>query len=138
MTEPSLALQKAVFDRLRADAGVTALVPAANIFDRHGLPTVSPCIILGDDQTIRDPLSLADNSYRVAVTLHLWVKGQNLVLAKQISGAVMVAMRPGFWTPAGFEVAWLSLDDARYMRDPGGEWGHAVLTFEAMLVEVVA
>lgn len=135
--EPSLALQRAVFDRLRTDAALTALVPAANIFDRHGLPSASPCLILGDDQTIREPIALADRSFRVAVALHVWVKGQNLVPVKQIAGAVMLALRPRFASVTGFRVVSFLASDARYLRDPGGEWGHGVLGYEALLVEVM-
>lgn len=134
MIEPSLALQKEVFARLRADAGVLALVNAENIGDEHGLPTVSPCIILGDDQTIRDPLTLADQSFRIAVTVHVWVKEDKVWPAKQIAGAVAAALdaEPRL-DPEGHRIAWLTLSDTRYLRDPGGEWAHAVMTFEAML-----
>lgn len=138
MIEPSLALQKAIFDRLKDDEDVIELVPAANIFDRHGLPTASHCIILGDDQTIRDALSLDDNSFRVAATLHVWAKGTNVVLAKRIAGAITVALRGPFWTFDGYRAAWVSLSQTQFVRDPGGEWAHAVLTFEAMLVEEAA
>lgn len=136
--EPSLALQKATFDRLKADASVTALVPAAKIFDAHGLPTVSPCIILGDDRTIRDPIALADDSYRVALTLHVWSKATNVVEAKTIAGAVTMAMRARFWAVEGYRVVWLRLDQASYLRDPSGDWAHAVLAFEGMLAEEAA
>lgn len=136
--EASLSLQRAVFDRLRTDAGVLALVPAANIFDRHGLPSQSPCIILGEGQTVRDPLSLRDNSFSVSLTIHAWSKGTNVVETKRIGGAVVAALRPGDWNVAGFRVLYLRLDDARYMRDPGGEWGHAALGFGAMLIEATS
>lgn len=135
MTEPSLTLQKTVIEKLKADSGVIALVPAAKIFDRHGLPTVSPCIILGDDQTIRDPISIDDDSYRVSLTMHVWSKGTNLVEAKKISGAIMVALSGRLWMAGGYVAAWFRVEQIRHLRDPSGEWAHAVLTFEAMLVE---
>lgn len=138
MIEPSLALQRAVYDRLRADPGVVALVPADHVFDRHGLPTVSPCVILGDDQTIRDPLSLADDSFRVALTLHVWARGTNVVEVKRIAGAIVTALRGDPPAVEGHRLAWLHPEQGRYLRDPGGEWAHAALSFEAMLVETTS
>lgn len=52
MSDPSLALQKAVRERLVASAAVTALLPADSIFDRHARPERFPCIVLGEGQVL--------------------------------------------------------------------------------------
>lgn len=134
MIEPSLALQKAVASRLKSEPAVLALVPAASIADRHGLPTLSPCVIIGADQTIREPISLADRSARVVLSIHVWVKGQSLVAVKQLAGAVAVALRLPLIVD-GHRVVQFAFSQTQFMRDPGGEWGHGVMTFESLVVE---
>lgn len=138
MTEPSLAFQKAVAARLKGDAGVTAVVPADNIFDRSGLPLISPCIVIGEDETRREPISYSDDTFAIATTLHLWAKASNMVLAKRMGGVVQMAMRGRFWTLDGHREIYTRLSICRFMRDPGGEWTHGVLTYETLLAEVAA
>lgn len=138
LTEPSLALQKAIVARLKGDAGLTALVPAENIFDRAGLPQISPCIIVGEDETRREPISLDDDSFGVAATLHVWAKEPNMVTVKRAGGLIQLAMRGKFWAIDDHREVYTRLSIARYMRDPGGEWAHGVLTYESLLVEVAA
>lgn len=138
MTEPSLALQKAIVARLKGDAGLIARVPAENIFDRSGLPQISPCVFVGEDRTTREPISLADDSFSVASTFHLWAREPNMVTVKRISGLIQLAMRGEFWALDDYRAIYCRLSAARYMRDPGGEWAHGVLTYESLLVEAAA
>ena len=127
-------MQKAVVARLRGDAGVTALVPADGIFDRSMRPELPICIVLGEDQVVREPLTYQDDHVRVYFTLHLWQQAQDFSVIKNLGDAIRKAMRARFVVP-GIYVVYSSFGDARYMRDPGGEYLHGVLTFSALIQE---
>lgn len=140
MSEPSLALQKLIRARLSADAGVTALVPATNILDRNHRPEQFPSIIIGEGQAI-----FADNvqnSYhdQAFCNVHIWASETGLSAAKAIAGAVKDAIRTGPWSVEGYEAVNVRPVNARYVRDPdsNGQFSHAVMTIEAVLIEVVS
>ena len=136
MTDVSIQMQRAMRDRLVASAEVLALVPAANIFDRHARPEIFPCIILGEGQIVREDLTLADNHVRLYQTVHIWTRDGDLVSARAIAGVIGAALRGRSFGEVAVVQARYS--DARFMRDPDGETGHGVLTFEALVQEFAA
>jgi hypothetical protein len=134
MTEPSLALQRAIRNALITDAGVTALVPAASIFDGAARPEAFPCIIIGDGQTVLagDHYDSWRNVWTYA-DLHIWTEEAGLEAAKAIAGAVWDALGveldvPGFLMSDGIHVT-----GTRYMRDPAQQHGHAIVSVEAFM-----
>lgn len=136
MTEPSLAVQIAIRERLVATPAVTALVPALQIFDGPTRPETFPSIIIGTGQTILEPITLTRSHIRVALDVHTWTEGDGLEPAKIIAGAATKALadKPSI---AGYRVVDWTLTGSRYMRDPG-KFGHAVTTVEALLQEAAA
>jgi hypothetical protein len=137
MTDPALALQKAIRARLVASA-VTALVPANSIIDRNERPETFPCIVIGEDQTIDDPAPLARDRVTVFATLHLWHREAGLVGVKQIAGAIRTALAEDALTLDDWHVVDMMIQSTRYLRDPDGQTAHGVLTVEATLQELVA
>ena len=134
MTDPSLALQTAVRSRLIADPAVTALVLASNIFDRSRRPEAFPCIALGDGQTVNEGITYARSFVRVFLDLHVWVKSEALADAKAITGPMEHALESNpAWTLDGGTVTDFRISHSRFMRDPGGELQHAVVTAEALI-----
>lgn len=73
----TVQLQAAIVARLRATPAVTALCPAANIFDRSMRPEVPISIVLGEDQVVFEGITLAGNHVSIFTTLHLWNKAQD-------------------------------------------------------------
>jgi hypothetical protein len=131
----SLALQKAIRARLATTAAVTALVPAASIFDASARPEAFPCVILGEDrQTPAD--SVVQRYIRVSTTLHVWTKEAGLTESKAIVAAIRKALN--FTFPALDQARCLDLrwTGDRYLRDPDGETAHGVITFEAVIEEL--
>ena len=140
MSSPSLTFQKALRDRLVGDVGVTNLVPSANIFDAHGLPSVFPSIIIGEAQEISSNLTFDDMSIDVFHTLHIWTREPGLVDVKRIGGAVRRAIgKSRFFLPTvdEFQACDVGFDGVRYVRDSDGETGHGILTVRAMMQELV-
>lgn len=135
MIEPSLELQKAVRLRLVASSALVAMVPAANIVDKNGLPAVFPCILIGEGQTIGAG-DVARRRHACFLDLHCWVKETGLVASKQIAGAVRAALADAVWNVPSMHIADLHISSSRFLRDPNGTTSHAVLSLEAICVEV--
>lgn len=131
-----LALQKAIVSRLKGAAAITALVPADNILDRHGLPTISPSIILGESQVVEGE-DIARQQQRIYFTLHVWKREPGFRGAKEIAGLVRSTLNtPRLALEAGFHLADGRVTQTRFLRDPDHETSHGVVTFEALVVEV--
>lgn len=136
MSSPALALQKAIRLRLINTAAVTLLVPAANILDRNERPAPSPSIILGEDQEVDDDfVTLKRDVIRVYSTLHIWKAEPSTTGVKAIAGAIRKAIgrvRRLDLDP-DFICADCRVDGVRYLRDPGGEMSHGVLTINSLV-----
>lgn len=136
MTEPSLALQIAVRDRLIKTAALTATVPAERIFDRPTRPTDFPCVVMGEGQTVLEGFSYSVRSVRVYLDLHVWVNETGTENAKTIAGYAFDALAVDPIVP-GFMVNMFRATGIRTLRDPSGEHSHAVVSIEALLGEVL-
>jgi hypothetical protein len=132
----SLELQKAIRARLVATPAVIALVSAASIFDKNTRPEKFPTIILGEAQTVNEPITLSRSHVRIFADVHIWTNDDSLVDVKTITGTVEKALAAKL-SVEGFHVVDWSIRGARYMRDPGAV-GHAVLTVEALVNELVS
>ncbi|OAI26951.1 hypothetical protein A1351_14000 [Methylosinus sp. R-45379] len=127
---PSYDLQLQMRALLAGDATVTALVPAANIFDRHKSPEVFPKIVLGEHQEVGDDLTFDRNTTRVFSTLHVFTRDLGLGTANKIAGAVRKALVGKIMGYVDFR-----FESVHFQRDPDGETGHAILSFEALFWE---
>jgi hypothetical protein len=133
MTEPSLALQKAIRERLVATGSVTGLVPADSILDRNAQPEVFPCVLLGEGQTLNvDEYDIFHP--RVHVDVHVWVQENSLTGAKTIVDAIREALKDGQLSADGFRVLNVSTG-ARFLRDPRGDLSHAVFGIDVIMLE---
>lgn len=133
----AVQLQSAIVARLRATPAVVALCPAANIFDRSKRPEVPISIVLGEDQIVFEGLTYSENHVSVFTTLHLWNQAQDFATLKNLADAIRSAMRPRLIL-SGASIVRTAFSGARFLRDPGGEYVHAVVTFESLIEEVVA
>jgi hypothetical protein len=124
----SLDLQSAIRAALIADAAVTALVPAANIYDGIVRQDHMPAITLGDDMEQDADMTLARDYVRVTSTIHVWVREASFLTAKRIVGAIRsaVASRVAGFVDVRFE-------SARFLRDPDGVTAHGVVTFDSLV-----
>ncbi|MEQ8446918.1 MAG: DUF3168 domain-containing protein [Pelagibacterium sp.] len=132
----SLAMQKALRDRLIGTAAVTDLVPATSILDRNARPNPDPSIIIGEGQELPGD-DIARKKLDLVFDLHVWKKEAGLTGVKAIAGAMRTAIhssRPPM--PAGYHCGDCFVMGARYLRDPDGETSHAVVTVSAMVGEV--
>jgi hypothetical protein len=133
MSDASLALQTAVRGRLAGDAAVLAIVgqPGA-VRDQHGRPADFPLIVIGAGQTVLERTLFSRRLVRVHLDLHLWVRAHDLAEVKQLAGAVTAALAPRLEVE-GWRVVDHFVANIRFMRDPAGEYAHAVVEFEALV-----
>lgn len=131
----ALAVQIAVRASLVATSAVTALVPADNIVDVNSFPPLDPSIILGEGQELEgDRINRTDS--RVFLDLHVWKKEPGLEGVKAISGAIRSALSLRIEGNSSFHLGDCRVSSTRFMRDPDGKTAHAVVTVEALVVEV--
>lgn len=134
MIEASLTVQTAIRSRLIAAPAVTALVPAASIFDHSTRPEHFPCIIIGDGQTVLEAVTYSRSHVRVFADVHIWTREAGLEAVKTITGHAQRALA-GKPTIDGVHVVDWRVTGARFLRDPGGEYGHAILSLETLIAE---
>jgi hypothetical protein len=134
--DPSLALQKTIRQRLIASADVLALVPADNILDTNGRPERTPCILIGEGQTVFRRWN--STSYG---TLHIWVAEAGLVTAKEIGSAVIGALTFAAEIERtvlhldGFDCLDLAVTNIQFLRDPYGPYSHGIVTVAGIMKE---
>jgi Protein of unknown function (DUF3168) len=133
----AVQLQTAIVTRLRQTPAVTGLVNADNIFDKSQRPESDLCIVVGEDQILDEPHTLADDSLRAYVTLHVWHKSPNFETVKNVSDAIRAAIRAPMTIEAA-RIVRLRFQNARFLRDPGGNYVHGVVTLNVLLQEPVA
>ena len=137
MSDPSLAVQKALRARLVANAAVTALVPATNILDHNQRPALDPSIVLGEDQVVdQNNLTIRRDYVRVYPTIHIWKKEPSLQGVKAISGGIRRAigrLQPLELGDPDFVCSDCVIENARFLRDPDGEHSHGVLTLNVLV-----
>lgn len=129
MNDPSLPLQKAVFDALDE-----ALDGSAGVYDRvptngAGKPTASfPYVTIGEDQIVSDADQCHDACTAFA-TVHVWSRAVGKVEAKGLMATVCSTL-DALLEIDGFEVIAHGVDDGpRHMADLDGLTSHSVVTF---------
>lgn len=132
MTEPSLALQKAMVDRLRATSAVTDLVPADRISVRPPVVDAFPCVHLGAGQTVDPGMALARDLFEVYADIHVFDRGPDFTSVKRIAGAIREALAERFVAAVDeWHLFDVHVDGMRFMHDPDGVTVHAVVTIAA-------
>lgn len=133
MIDPSLPLQKAVFDALTAALDPAIGVHDAVPLDPNGRISASfPFVQIGEDHV----LSEADQCHDAAsafATVHVYSRAVGKVEAKRIMATVCAVLDVKL-TLEGFQVITHQVDDGpRHMTDLDGLTSHSVVTFRYRL-----
>ncbi|MDX3975792.1 DUF3168 domain-containing protein [Shinella sp.] len=133
---PEVAFQKGLRLRLAGTPAVSGLVPATSMLDRNERPAPDPSIILGEMQSIDEGQSIARKLTRIYMDLHIWKKDRSTAGVKAIAGEVRTAVRAGrIVLEVGFHCVDCRIASQRFLRDPGGEFCHGVVTIDALVEE---
>jgi hypothetical protein len=136
VSDPSLALQGAMYSRLNANGPVRALV-GNRIYDHvprdvNGNPTATlPYISLGEDQVLPDKADCLDGR-EVLITIHAWDKGPGFPKVKEVSSAIIAALDDDEFPVTGHRLVEFGLSELRHLTEPDGTTKHAVITFRAL------
>lgn len=133
ISDPSLALQKAIRARLIASPELMALVRADHVMDANGRPEIMPAVYLGEGQTIFRRWDATTHA-----ALHVWFAEPGLVQCKEAVSAIVAALRidaqaEGVLPIDGFTVHDMQATQTRYLRDPHGSFSHGVVTVAAIV-----
>lgn len=132
LTDPGVALQKAIFDALKADDDVKGIV-AERIYDRvprnkdGDANAPFPMLTFGDTQTLPE-LAECTDAAETFFSVHSWSRAVGSLEAKRLNGAVIKALHdaalPG--------VQSILMQDSRVIPDPDGLTSHGIVTFQIL------
>lgn len=133
ISDPSLAVQKAIRSRLIASSELMAMVQADHVMDANGRPEIMPAVYIGEGQTIFRRWDATTHA-----TLHVWFQEPGLVQCKEAVSAIVAALRidaqaDGVLPIDGFTVHDMQATQTRYMRDPHGSFSHGVVNVAAIV-----
>lgn len=139
MSEATLSAQKFLRDLFIARTELTALVPTTSIFDKNDLPSIFPCVIIGEGTFTADDAGCI-SAGECHMVLHVWTTEPGTENCKLIVGEIRRAVRDQSGVVYGFAID-SYFQDVIYMRDPDGKHTHAAVTImcqaEDTLAEVV-
>ncbi|SFK04673.1 DUF3168 domain-containing protein [Bradyrhizobium sp. Gha] len=133
VSDPSLALQKAIRSRLIASPELLALVQADHVMDANGRPEIMPAVYIGEGQSIFRRFDATSHA-----TLHVWFQEPGLVQCKEAVSAIVAALRidaqaDGVLPIDGFVVYDMQATQTRYLRDPNGSFSHGIVSVAAIV-----
>lgn len=127
-------LQQAVYDRLTADAGLTALLAegAAGVFDHVPQASAFPYVTIGEASAVPGELaSKTEPALAQSLTLHVWSRDRGFGETKRILAALTAALDDAPLTVAGQTLVALRFEFAATFLDPDGLTRHGVQRFRA-------
>lgn len=131
MSSPGLELQKAIYQKLKADPPLVALLGGAKVYDDAPQRSEFPYVTFGQS-TVRDWSTGSDKGHEHIVTLHVWsrVAGRRQVHA--IIGAIEVALHEQALLMNGFRLVNLRHENSYARREPDGETYHGTVRYRAV------
>lgn len=130
MTSAALALQKAVYAALSADAGVGALI-GGRIYDLAPRNAVFPYATFGR-ATLADWSTGTEDGAEHRLTLDVWSRAHGKSECHAIGEAIRAALNDAALTLTGHALVNLLFESADTARDPDGITFHGVLRFRAV------
>lgn len=133
MSEPSLALQYAIYTTLTNDAGVTALV-GSRVYDRVPPSPTYPLVMIGQDQVTDSLHECAEDCVEIYAQIDVWSESVGKVECKKIMGAIKHALHDAdLGERAGFDIQDVTFDGSTIVMDEDGISTHGVMTFRALV-----
>lgn len=137
MADPSLELQGAITERLKATAGVTGIV-GQRIFDRiprnqNGDVTAQfPYVSFGGDDLVSDDADCI-TGFEITVQIDAWSRAVGFQEAKRIANEVRLSLHRHEFELTDNAAVLFEHRITRVFRDPDGITSHAAMTFTAYI-----
>lgn len=135
MASPSNELQTAIYDLLRLDTAVAAMV-GTRIYDRvPAASDVPPYITFGPSDELEDDAECITSSAH-SLQIDVWSEKQGgFKECKEITHAVKVALHEVAVDLPTHALVEMRVTQRRHLRDRDGITSHGVVTIEAMIEE---
>lgn len=138
MSDPSLALQKAVDAALRASTTLRqAMGETVRLYSLAPPDNAPfPYITIGEDQIVGDETECVESS-EAYTTIHIWARVDNDVSASRDQakriGAIVRATINRQLNIAGFEVVECEFQNARHLTDPDRRTAHTIIEHRLLI-----
>ncbi|TPM55348.1 DUF3168 domain-containing protein [Mesorhizobium sp. B2-2-4] len=129
MTSPSLELQGAIVARLKAVAGVTALI-GQRVYDRVPAKPVFPYVTLGPMDELSEDADCIDG-FSIALDINVWSRAVGFPEAKRIGDAVRAGLLDPELALTDNALVYFQHRQTVYSEDPDGLTNRARMSFEA-------
>lgn len=131
MSDPSEALQRALYATLTATPAVTTLI-GPRVYDAPPPDAAYPFVEIAAVQMNEDGADCVDGT-EAFIDVHAWSQVPGSIEAKRIAGAVKGALHEAVLDLApGHRLVEILHRTTRVFRDPDGLTTHAVITFRAL------
>lgn len=134
MSEPSAAVQAAIYSALSGDSTLSALTGGqARIFDMVPPNQAFPYLTIGEDQSLDEGNTCELDIFEHFATIHVWSRSAIVgrVEAKNIANRAREVLKT--LSVTGFTVNRASCERLDHLRDPDGVTAHSVLTMRFLL-----
>jgi hypothetical protein len=132
MIDPSLLVSAAILARLKADAGVVALVDQ-RVFDVVPPGVLQPYVSLGQPQVLPNRTSQGcDPGAEIAIAIHGWTTGPESVVSRQLGAAIVASIDEYELVMTGHRTVLCELEQNQYLDDPDGITKHSAATFRIL------
>lgn len=131
MTSPTLELQKLMYDTLRDDAGLSALI-GGRVYDRIPENRVFPYISFGASDELSEDEDCRDG-FEISMQIDVWSREAGFPECRRIVDAVRRALPKDGLGLTDNALVYLQHRTTRIFRDPDGLTSHGAMTFEAFV-----
>lgn len=131
LTSPALSLRKAIFDALRADGPLIALLGGARIHDVPPKDATFPFVALGE-AVVSDWSTATEAGCEHALTLHAFSRSGGRGEAFALAAAVQEALHDAPLVLEAHRLANLRATTAEVVREKDGRTFHALVRFRAV------
>jgi hypothetical protein len=131
MSSASFALQKAIFSKLTADAGMLAALGGPRVYDEVPVRGEFPYLTFGQT-TERDWSTGTDPGHEHIFTLHVWSRARGRKETDDVMAAAKAALHDQALTLTGHRLVNLRHEFSDARREPDGETYHGVARYRAV------
>jgi hypothetical protein len=130
MSDATLALQTAIYQRLTGDA--TLMATLAGVHDQVPEEAAFPYVTLGEDTAV-DLGTKSEPGQDITVTLHAWSRARGRREVKEILARIYDLMHEQALTVAGFSHVLTRFAFGATFRDPDGLTQHGVARYRIVV-----
>lgn len=134
MIDPTLELQKAIFETLHDSTAVQALigdVSPPRIYDKVSPTAVKPYISLGQPQVLPDKADCIDGA-EVSFQVDGWAEGPQSVAIKRLGAAISGALDGVEFVLPNHRTVLCELEQMQYLDDEDGFTKHVAVTLRIL------